>query len=52
MIREIRRNNERLVDQHDVFLSEVQENGFEAIASAYGRGFLNMARPDDPLASF
>ncbi|KAH6902717.1 vacuolar membrane protein [Coprinopsis sp. MPI-PUGE-AT-0042] len=45
VIREIRRNNERLVDQHDVFLSEVQENGFEAIASAYGRGFLNMARP-------
>jgi hypothetical protein len=41
VIREIRRNNERLADQHDVFLSEVQENGFKAIAGAFSRGFLN-----------
>ena len=47
MIREIRRNNERLADQHDVFLSEVQENGFKAVADAYGRGFLNYARLED-----
>ena len=30
MIREIRRNNERLADQHDVYLSEVKEGGFAA----------------------
>ncbi|KAF6763702.1 vacuolar membrane protein [Ephemerocybe angulata] len=41
VIREIRRNNERLADQHDVFLAEVKESGFEAIASAYSRGLLN-----------
>ncbi|RDB23063.1 Vacuolar protein sorting-associated protein 11 [Hypsizygus marmoreus] len=45
VIREIRRNNERLADQHDVFLSEVQDGGFEAVAAAFGRGFLNTARP-------
>ena len=45
LIREIRRNNERLADQHDVFLQEVKENGFEAVAGAFGRGVLNMARP-------
>ncbi|KDR73804.1 hypothetical protein GALMADRAFT_251620 [Galerina marginata CBS 339.88] len=44
VIREIRLNNEKLADQHDVFLSEVQENGFEAVASAYGRGVLNGPR--------
>jgi len=41
VIREIRLNNLSLSDQHDVFLSEVQENGFEAIATAFGRGVLN-----------
>jgi hypothetical protein len=30
-----------------VFLSEVQENGFEAVASAYGRGFLNSSRLEE-----
>ncbi|KAF8638921.1 hypothetical protein AX17_001834, partial [Amanita inopinata Kibby_2008] len=45
MIREIRRNNERLAEQHDVFLTEVQENGFEAVSSAFGRGVLNMYLP-------
>ncbi|KAF8656018.1 hypothetical protein AX16_002806, partial [Volvariella volvacea WC 439] len=41
-IKEIRRNNERLADQHDVFKQEVQEAGFEAVATAFSRGFLNM----------
>ncbi|KAF5330983.1 hypothetical protein D9619_005205 [Psilocybe cf. subviscida] len=41
VIREIRQTNAKLADQHDIFLSEVQENGFEAVASAYGRGVLN-----------
>jgi hypothetical protein len=44
VIREIRRNNLSLANQHDVFLSEVQENGFEAIATAFGRGVLNVSR--------
>lgn len=51
MIREIRRNNERLADQHDVFLSEVQENGFQAVASAFGRGLLNMSRLEEVAAA-
>lgn len=41
VIREIRLNNLSLSDQHDIFLSEVQENGFDAIATAFGRGVLN-----------
>ncbi|KXN91462.1 hypothetical protein AN958_00724, partial [Leucoagaricus sp. SymC.cos] len=46
VIREIRRNNERLADQHDVFLAEVQERGFEAVAGAFNRGNLNMPRTE------
>jgi vacuolar protein sorting-associated protein 11 len=49
VIRDIRRNNERLADQHDVFLAEVKENGFKAIASGFGRGVLNT--PADPIAA-
>jgi vacuolar protein sorting-associated protein 11 len=47
VIREIRRNNARLADQHDVFLSEVREGGFEAIAAAFGRSVFNVPRSDD-----
>ncbi|KAG6841392.1 hypothetical protein C0991_011556 [Blastosporella zonata] len=48
VIREIRKNNERLADQHDLFVSEVQEGGgFEAVAAAFGRGVLNITRPQD-----
>ncbi|EDR06605.1 uncharacterized protein LACBIDRAFT_251110, partial [Laccaria bicolor S238N-H82] len=47
VIREIRRNNERLADQHDVFLSEVKEGGFEAVAGAFGRGLMNMGRVEE-----
>ncbi|KAH7922180.1 hypothetical protein BV22DRAFT_1037818 [Leucogyrophana mollusca] len=50
VIQEIRRNNERLADQHDLFLSEVRENGFRAIASGFGRGVLNMTRLEDVAA--
>jgi hypothetical protein len=46
VIREIRRNNERLADQHDLFLSEVQQDGFRAVAAAFSRGVLNMSRPE------
>ncbi|KDQ33122.1 hypothetical protein PLEOSDRAFT_1099105 [Pleurotus ostreatus PC15] len=51
VIREIRQNNERLAGQHDIFLSEVQEDGFSAVASAFSRGFLNMNRAEDISAS-
>jgi hypothetical protein len=50
VIREIRRNNERLADQHAVFLSEVREKGFVAVAGAFSRGALNMSRLDDIAA--
>ena len=43
VIREIRANNARLAGQHDLFLSEVKENGFQAVASAFGRGALNFS---------
>lgn len=49
IIREIRRTNERLADQHDVFISEVKDGGFAAVAAGYGRGILNMSRLDDAL---
>ena len=49
VIREIRANNARLADQHDFFLSEVKENGFQAIASAFGRGALNYSTSTSSL---
>lgn len=50
VIRDIRRNNERLADQHDLFLSEVKESGFSAIAAGFGRGVLNVPRVEDVAA--
>ena len=50
MIREFRRNNERLANQHDVFLSEVKEGGFAAVATGFSRGIMNMSRLDDVAA--
>ncbi|KAK0463502.1 uncharacterized protein EV420DRAFT_1518537 [Desarmillaria tabescens] len=50
VIREIRRNNERLADQHELFLSEVKENGFKAVAEGFGRGVLNLARVDEVVS--
>ncbi|OCH92268.1 hypothetical protein OBBRIDRAFT_773774 [Obba rivulosa] len=47
VLREIRRNNARLADQHDVFLSEVREGGFGALAAGFGRGLLNVSRAED-----
>ncbi|KAJ6626828.1 hypothetical protein B0H10DRAFT_2210720 [Mycena sp. CBHHK59/15] len=47
VIREIRLNNERLADQHELFVSEVKEGGFAAVASAFSRGILNMSRPEE-----
>lgn len=51
MLREIRRNNERLAGQHDVFLSEVKEGGFGALAAGFGRGMMKMTRVDEVSAS-
>ncbi|KAF8725005.1 Zinc-finger, partial [Rhizoctonia solani] len=47
VIKEIRRTNERLADAHGVFLSSVAENGFEAVASAFGRGILSRRSDED-----
>lgn len=47
VIQEIRRNNERLADKHDLFLADVKENGFHAVAAAFGRGVLNRPRMGD-----
>ncbi|KAK2460209.1 hypothetical protein APHAL10511_007800 [Amanita phalloides] len=44
LIREIRRNNERLAEHHDVFVHQVKENGFDAVAAAFGSGVLNVPR--------
>lgn len=49
MIREIRRNNERLADQHDVFLSEVRDGGFAAVATGYSRGIMNLSKADSAV---
>ncbi|THV03182.1 hypothetical protein K435DRAFT_651795, partial [Dendrothele bispora CBS 962.96] len=38
VIREIRKNNEQLADQHELFISEIQEGGFNALANAFSRG--------------
>ncbi|KAE9408738.1 hypothetical protein BT96DRAFT_970615 [Gymnopus androsaceus JB14] len=50
VIREIRRNNEQLADQHDLFVSEVQEGGFKALANAFSRGIFNQSRLDTVTA--
>ncbi|KAF8432962.1 hypothetical protein L210DRAFT_3614219 [Boletus edulis BED1] len=42
VIQEIRRNNERLADQHDLFITEVKESGFRAVAGGFGKGWLSM----------
>ncbi|KAF8271913.1 hypothetical protein EI94DRAFT_1678503 [Lactarius quietus] len=47
VIQEIRRNNERLADQHELFLADVKENGFRAVAGAFSRGVLNRPRVAD-----
>ncbi|KAF7306576.1 E3 ubiquitin-protein ligase PEP5 [Mycena indigotica] len=45
VIREIRQNNEKLADQHDLFVSEVKEGGFAAVAGAFSR-----AQARNPIA--
>ncbi|KAI0934915.1 hypothetical protein AcV5_006605 [Taiwanofungus camphoratus] len=50
VVAEIRRNNARLADQHDVFVQDVREGGFGALAAGFGRGALNAARVEDVAA--
>ncbi|OJT10151.1 Vacuolar protein sorting-associated protein 11 -like protein [Trametes pubescens] len=51
IIREIRRNNERLADQHELFLSEVREGGFDALSTGFSRGVLNLSRVEEAGSS-
>ncbi|KAI5122199.1 hypothetical protein M0805_002688 [Coniferiporia weirii] len=51
MLREIRRNNERLAGQHDLFISEVKEGGFTTVAGGFSRGLMRMARVDEVSSS-
>jgi vacuolar protein sorting-associated protein 11 len=44
-------NNERLSDQHELFLAQVQENGLNAVASAFSRGLLNNPRLENSLVA-
>ena len=46
VIRENRLNNEKLAHQHDHFVSNVQEKGFEAVAIAFSRG-LSMSKLEE-----
>ena len=47
IIREVRRNQTRLADRHDLFLAEVHEaeDGFGVVAGAFGRGVMGR-RPE------
>ncbi|KAK4689022.1 vacuolar protein sorting-associated protein 11, partial [Tremellales sp. Uapishka_1] len=50
VVREIRRNQTRLADRHDLFLGEVHdaEDGFGVVAGAFGRGlFQNPTKEGD-----
>lgn len=38
LVREIRRDNEQVASQHDLFLFNVENEGFSAIASAFSKG--------------
>ena len=41
MIREIKRDNDLFADQHDLFLHNVNDGGFDAIAQGFSRGLLS-----------
>ncbi|WVQ84353.1 hypothetical protein IAT38_006505 [Cryptococcus sp. DSM 104549] len=49
VIREIRRNQTRLADRHDLFVEEVHdaEDGFGVVAGAFGRGLFGRERTVD-----
>ncbi|KAK4697377.1 hypothetical protein P7C70_g8221, partial [Phenoliferia sp. Uapishka_3] len=45
VIREIRRDNEKLAGRHDLFAEEVRESddGYAAVAAAFGKGLMGLA---------
>jgi len=47
VIRELRRNNERLAAQHDLFIADVEDNGFGALASGFSRGIMGMPKVEE-----
>ena len=47
MIGDIKRNNERTADRHDIFIGDVQRDGFGAVAAAFSRGVLNMSKLEE-----
>ncbi|WVW84968.1 hypothetical protein I302_107004 [Kwoniella bestiolae CBS 10118] len=51
VIRELRRNQTRLADRHDLFIDEVRdsEDGFEVVAGAFGRGLMGKERDLDDV---
>ncbi|OCF75394.1 vacuolar membrane protein [Kwoniella mangroviensis CBS 8886] len=51
VIRELRRNQTRLADRHDLFIDEVKdsEDGFEVVAGAFGRGLMGKERDLDDV---
>ena len=48
IIREVRRNQTRLADRHDLFVSEVHEadDGYGVVAGAFGRGVMGRKAVD------
>jgi hypothetical protein len=46
VVRELRASNARLAGRHELFLADVREGGFTAVASAFGRGVLNEPAQD------
>ncbi|KAG2058147.1 hypothetical protein BDR06DRAFT_968645 [Suillus hirtellus] len=44
IIQKIRKNHEI---KHELFLADVQDDGFKAVAAGFGKGVLNMTRLDD-----
>ncbi|EJU05949.1 hypothetical protein DACRYDRAFT_92166 [Dacryopinax primogenitus] len=47
LIKDIRRHNARVADQHKEFLADVGENGFSAIAAAFGQGVMSGGKVEE-----
>lgn len=47
LIREIRRENKQFAAQHDLFMYNVEREGFSAIASAFSKGVHFIWHPQD-----
>lgn len=51
IVREVRRNQTRLADRHDLFINEVREadEGFGVVAGAFGRGLMDRPVQSDAV---